>query len=158
MSFLMKLRIVSRARLSALQVEVSVCALLAVPADDVGLAEAVAGVAVADGQRGLLVEVGPDGVALARLTARRVARLLEGERVAEEARLAALAVESVGVVDAAEALARRAVAVADGVGVDVVVAVAPGARADGTVLAHRVAEVAVLAQLASRTYSGSLMC
>ena len=55
-----------RARLSALQVEVSVCALLAVPADDVGLAEAVAGVAVADGQRGLLVEVGADGVALGR--------------------------------------------------------------------------------------------
>ena len=57
---------IARARLSALQVEVSVCALLAVPADDVGLAEAVAGVAVADGQRGLLVEVGADGVALGR--------------------------------------------------------------------------------------------
>ena len=83
--------------------------------------------------------------------------LLEGERVAEEARLAALAVEAVGVVDAAEALARRAVAVADGVGVDVVVAIALGARADGAVLAHRVAEVAVLAQLASRTCSRSLM-
>ena len=96
-------------------------------------------------------------MSLAGLAAGRVARLLEGERVAEEARLAALAVESVGVVDAAEALARRAVAVADGVGVDVVVAVAPRARADGAVLAHRVAEVAVLAQLASGTCSGSLM-
>ena len=138
-------------RLSALQVEISVGALLAVPADDVRLAQAVARVPVADGQCGLLVEVRPDRVALARLAARRVARLLEGEGVAEEAGLAALAVEPVRVVDAPEALARRAVAVPDGVGVDVVVAVALGAGADGAVLAHGVPKVAVFAELASRT-------
>ena len=132
-------------RLSALQVEISVGALLAVPADDVRLALAVARVPVADGQGGLLVEVRPDGVALARLATRRVARLLEGEGVAKEARLAALAVEPVRVVDAPEALARRAVAVPDGVGVDVVVAVALRAGADWAVLAHGVPEVAIFA-------------
>ena len=59
------------------------------------LAAAVAGEAVADGQVGLGVEVGADGVALARLAARRVAGLPEGQGVAEEAGLAALAVEPV---------------------------------------------------------------
>ena len=132
-------------RLSALQVEISVGALLAVPADDVRLAQTVARVPVADGQCRLLVEVGSDRVALARLAARRVARLLEGEGVAEEAGLAALAVEPVRVVDAPEALSSRAVAVSDGVGVDVVVAVALRAGADRAVLAHGVAKVAVLA-------------
>ena len=133
------------ARLSALQVEISVCALLAVPADDVRLAQTVARVPVADGQCGLLVEVRPDRVALARLATRVFARLLQGEGVAEEAGLAALAVEPVRVVDAPEALSRRAVAVSDGVGVDVVVAVALGAGADRAVLAHGVPKVAVLA-------------
>ena len=143
-------KLIDLSRLSALQVKVPVGALLAVPADDVWLAEAVARVTVADGQRRLLVQVRADGVALAGLAAGRVARLLEGEGIAEEARLAALAVEAVGVVDAAEALARRAVAVPNGVGVNVVVAVAPRAGADRAVLSHGVPEVAVLAELAPR--------
>lgn len=115
------------------------------------LARAVARVPVADGKEGLVVEVGADGIALAGPAAGRVAGLLEGQRVAEEAGLAAFAVEAVGVVDAAQALARRAVAVADGVGVDIVVAVAALTRPHRAVLAHRVAEVAVLAELATGT-------
>ena len=78
--------------LSAVQVEVAVRALVAVPAGHVWLASAVTVVAVTLGQEGVGVEVGADGVTLARLAAGRIARLLQGQSVAEETRLAALAV------------------------------------------------------------------
>ena len=55
------------------------------------------------------------------------------------------------VVDATQALSGLPVTVADGVGVDVVVAVALLARTHWTELSHRVAEVPVLAELAPGT-------
>ena len=55
------------------------------------------------------------------------------------------------VVDATQALSGLPVTVADGVGVDVVVAVALLARTHRTELSHRVAEVPVLAELAPGT-------
>jgi hypothetical protein len=54
------------------------------------------------------------------------------------------------IIDTSEALSGGPVAVADGVGVDVVVAVALLARPDRPVFAHRVAKVAVLTELAPR--------
>lgn len=74
-----------------------------------------------------------------------------GQGVAVETILAAVAEEAVGVVDALEALAVLAVAVADGVGVDVVAALAGAAGSDRPVLTQRVAEEAVITELAALT-------
>ena len=63
---------------SGVEAEVAIGAAVAVPADDVRLAAAVAGEAVADGQVRVGVEVGADRVALAGLAARRVAGFPEG--------------------------------------------------------------------------------
>ena len=141
------------ANLSTHEVEEPVRALVAVPPDDVALAAAVSGVAVADRQLRELVQVGAGRVTLASLAARRVARALDRQRVAEEAGFAPLAVEAVSVVDTAEALAGGAVTVPDGAGVDVVVTVALDAGPGWAVHAVRVAKVSVLAQFASRSGS-----
>lgn len=74
-----------------------------------------------------------------------------GQGVAIETLLAAVAEEAVSVVDALEALSGLAVAVADGVGVDVVAALAGTARSDRTVLTQRVPEEPVVAELAAFT-------
>ena len=137
------------ANLSTHEVEEPVRALVAVPPDDVALAAAVSGAAVADRQLRELVQVGAGRVTLASLAARRVARALDRQRVAEEAGFAPLAVEAVSVVDTAEALAGGAVTVPDGAGVDVVVAVALDAGPRGSVHAVGIAKVAVLAELAA---------
>lgn len=72
-----------------------------------------------------------------------------GQGVAIEGVLAAVAEEAGGVVDALEALSRLPVAVADGVGVDVVAALAGPAGPDRPALAQRVAEEAIVTELAA---------
>lgn len=74
-----------------------------------------------------------------------------GQGVAIETLLAAVAEEAVGVVDALETLSGLAVAVADGVGVDVVAALAGATRSDRTALSQRVPEEPVIAELAALT-------
>lgn len=71
--------------------------------------------------------------------------------VAVEAVLAAVAEEAVGVVDALQALSGFPVAVADGVGVDVVAALAGAAGSDRSALTQRIAEETVVTELAALT-------
>jgi len=80
-----------------------------------------------------------------------------GQGVSEEAVFAAVAVEAGGVVNALEALARLAVAVPHGVGVDVVVALAEAARPHSTVCAQRVSEIGVVTQLAPLAWDATQM-
>lgn len=84
------------------------------------------------------------------LTFALISRVL-GQGVAIETRLAAVAEESIGVVNALEAFAVLAVAVADGVGVDVVAALAGAAGSDRPVLTKRVPKEPVVAQLTALT-------
>lgn len=72
-------------------------------------------------------------------------------RVSEEARLAAVAEEAVGVVDALQAFSCLAVAVADGVGVDVIAALAGAAGSGRPVLTQRVPKEPVVAELTALT-------
>lgn len=74
-----------------------------------------------------------------------------GQGVAIETLLAAVAEEAVGVVNALETLSGLAVAVADGVSVDVVAALAGAAGSDRAVLPQRVPEEAIIAELAAFT-------
>lgn len=74
-----------------------------------------------------------------------------GQRVAIETLPAAVAEEAVCVVDALEALSGLAVAVSDGVGVDVAAALAGVAGPDHPVLTQRVPEEPVIAELAALT-------
>lgn len=74
-----------------------------------------------------------------------------GQGVAIETLLAAVAEEAVGVVDALETLSGLAVAVANGVGVDVVAALAGAARSDRAVLTQWVPEEPVIAELTAFT-------
>ncbi len=74
-----------------------------------------------------------------------------GQGVAVETLLAAVAEEAVGVVDALEALSGLAVAVADGIGVDVVAAFAGAAGSDRPALTQRVAEETVVTELTAFT-------
>lgn len=67
--------------------------------------------------------------------------------IAEKALFAAVTVEAGRVVDALETLPRQAVAVAHGVGVYVVVALAWAAQSHGPIAAQRVSKVAVIAEL-----------
>lgn len=73
------------------------------------------------------------------------------QSVAVETLLAAVTEEAVGVVDALQTLSGLTVAVADGVGVDVVVALTGPAGSDRTALTQRVPEETVVAELAAFT-------
>ena len=79
-----------------------------------------------------------------------------GQGVAVETLLAAVAEEAVRVVDALEALARLAVAVAHGVGVHVVAALARAAGPHRPLLAQRVPEEAVVTQLTALPWGGGM--
>jgi hypothetical protein len=81
--------------ISAIQIEVSVRASVAVPSDDVRLAAAVSGEPVADRQKRFVVKVRTHRVALTGLATWRVSRFPKGKGVAEKARFAAFAVEAV---------------------------------------------------------------
>lgn len=74
---------------------------------------------------------------------------VDGQGVAIEGVLAAVAEEAGGVVDALEALSCLPVAVADSVGVDVVAAFAGPAGPDRPALAQRVAKEAIVTELAA---------
>lgn len=74
-----------------------------------------------------------------------------GQGVAIETLLAAVAEEAVGVVDALETFSGLAVAVANGVGVDVVAALAGAARSNWAALTQRVPEESVVTELAAFT-------
>ena len=81
--------------ISAVQIEVPVRAPVTIPANDVLLTAAVACEAVADGQEGLVVQVGADGVTLARLATGRISGFSKCESVAEKSGLASLTMESI---------------------------------------------------------------
>lgn len=72
-----------------------------------------------------------------------------GQGVAIETILAAVAKEAVSVVDALETFSSLAVAVPDGVGVDVVAALAGATGSDRSAPTQRVAEESVIAKLAA---------
>lgn len=72
-----------------------------------------------------------------------------GQGVAIETILAAVAEEAVSVVDALETFSSLAVAVADGVGVDVVAALAGAAGSDRSAPTQRVTEEPVITELAA---------
>lgn len=74
---------------------------------------------------------------------------VDGQGVAIEGVLAAVAEEAGSVVDALEALSCLPVAVADGIGVDVVAAFAGPAGPDRPALAQRVAKEAIVTELAT---------
>lgn len=78
-----------------------------------------------------------------------------GQSISIEAVLAAVAEEAVGVVDALEALAGVAVAVAHCIGVDVVTACALPAHPYGAASPQGVAEIAVITELARLPWEGS---
>lgn len=71
-----------------------------------------------------------------------------GQGVSEKSASAPVTVDAGRVVDALQALSRHAVAVSDGVGVDVVVALAQAAEPHGAVSAQRVPKVAIVTELA----------
>lgn len=73
------------------------------------------------------------------------------EGVAVETVLAAVAEEAIGVVDALQTLSGLTVAVADGVGVDVVAALAGAAGSDRPALTQRVAKETVVTELTALT-------
>ena len=81
--------------ISAVQVEVSVGASVAIPAHDVRLTAAVTGEAVTDGQVRFVVQVCAHRVTLAGLATWWISGLVKGQSVAEESRLATFAMESV---------------------------------------------------------------
>lgn len=75
--------------------------------------------------------------------------------ISEESIFAAVTIEAGRVIDALEALSRQAVAVADGVGVDVVIALAQAAKPHRAVPSQRVSKVAIITELTSFTGGAS---
>lgn len=65
----------------------------------------------------------------------------------------AVTIEAGRVIDALEAFSRQAIAVADGVGVDVVIALAQAAKPHRAVPPQRVSKVAIITELTSFTWA-----
>lgn len=88
---------------------------------------------------------GPVGIAI---TGFALVCRIGGQGVSEKSASAPVTVDAGRVVDALQTLSRHAVAVSDGVGVDVVVALAQAAEPHGAVSAQRVPKVAIVTELA----------
>lgn len=110
--------------MTAVNVEVSIRALITVPPDDVRFAAAIPGEPIANWQICSVVQIRTDWIALARLAIWRISWLLQSQGIAEEGRFAAFAVEPVGIVDASEALSGDDIAIANSIGIHVVIALA----------------------------------
>ena len=95
------------------------------------LAAAFSGEAVANGQNDLLsVHIGAKGVALTSLAIGFVSRFSQGQRISVESGFTLIAIESGRVVNAPKALSGLGIAIADGVGINIVVAFTFLARPD----------------------------
>ena len=93
-------------------------------ADDIGFARALACVAVTDRQFLVLVHVGARWIALAWLAILGFPWLPYCSGIAEETRLASLAFESSSIIHAAKALPSHPITVANGIGINISIAVA----------------------------------
>ncbi len=131
------------AALSTVNEKVSVGTFVTIPTYHVGFTGAVSSEAIANRQEGVQVQVGTRRVALAGLAIGRISWFLECQSVSKEARFATFTVESVRVVNASQALTSEAVTVADGVRVNVVVAVAFLAGSDLSKLSGWISKVAI---------------
>lgn len=134
---------------STLEVEESRLTSTAVPPTDVRQALTLPSHLTADR---LLIH----GAVRIAVTSSALVGRVGGQGVPKEAILAAVTVEASGVVDALEALASLAVAVAHGVGVDVVIALAQAAGPHSTIFAQWVSKIGIITQLTPLSCSASL--
>lgn len=132
------------AALPAVQVVESRFASSTVPAGDVGQTVALAG----HGAAAALLPRGPVGVAIAGFAF--VCRI-GSQRISKKAVFAPVTVEASSVVDALQAFSRQAIAISNGIGIDVGVALAQPAKPHGAVCPLRVSKVAIIAELTSLT-------
>jgi hypothetical protein len=140
-----RIAVASLTSVSALQVEESVQAAIAVVAHHVWFAFTLsADLITLEGTRRKLQS------SAAEALTRPAIAFIKGQSVTKESGQAGVATVSGSVVDTLETFARRSVAIAHSVGIDVSVAIARLARSSGTETALGITEIAIAAQFASR--------
>jgi len=139
------------ASLLAVDVEISILAFLAVCSDNIWFAVASSSSIVAPQRkvRCILIEIGSRRETVAGLTVLILSNAMQSQSITMESSFAFSAVPSRGIEDASQTLAAVPVAVADGVFIHVLVAVAFLTRPHFSILAEWISEEAIIAQLAS---------